>query len=96
MEGKNASLSLKAWIVELGEPAVAKLLRVNQSAVGHWLRGYCIPTATLQLKIMKITKGDLTPTKIVVDHFKRSNTKRWVTAKRKKQTSLSRGLKDNG
>jgi hypothetical protein len=53
----TGTLTLEEWINEVGVKAVAKLLRVNESAVRHWRRGFCLPKTEQMDLIRKYSKG---------------------------------------
>lgn len=63
------TLSLREWIIKLGSDEVAKLLRVNRSAVTHWMRGANLPSDKLKQKIKLYSCGAVTYSEMIDTHF---------------------------
>ena len=80
---KGIDLSLKDWILEMGESEVAKLLKINVATVGHWRRGYCLPTVDKQKRIVEITRGRLSFETMALDFLSDENKGRRPTVGRK-------------
>jgi hypothetical protein len=61
MKSEKASsrgkMSLEDWINEVGVAEVAKLFKVNESAVRHWKRGHCLPRTEQMRAIHQYSKG---------------------------------------
>lgn len=63
-------MTLRAWIEKTGVDEVVRLLKVKPAAVRHWRRGANLPSDETKLKIMKLTRGAVSPSEMVCDHFK--------------------------
>lgn len=63
-------ITLLDFIVEIGPNKLARKLKINESTVRQWRRGYCLPRAEYMLKINRLTKGRLTYAEMIETHFK--------------------------
>lgn len=79
---EQSQLSLRAWIKGVGPDKISKTMNVSRATVCHWMRGYVLPRSPQMLEIMRLSKGALTPTSMVVDHFKKSNKMRFSDRKK--------------
>ncbi len=50
-------LTLDAWIDQLGQTAVARLLGISPMTVNHWRHKKTHPKVTVMRKIKKVTRG---------------------------------------
>lgn len=72
------SMSLAEWIESEGTQTVARALKVNESAVRHWRRGWVLPSDETKLKIEKLSNGAVTVKNMIVSHYSPANKKnRW-------------------
>ena len=68
-------IGLKEWIEKEGVQTVSKVLRVDESTVRHWRRGWVLPKATQMQKIVAITKGAVSYASMIETHLAPSNKK---------------------
>lgn len=57
MKSKKKTLSLSAWVDELGVPRVMLLTGVGEVAVRNWRRGHCLPRDAEKRVIKKASEG---------------------------------------
>lgn len=77
-------MSLKVFIKKVGAKDLAAQLKVHDSAVRHWGRGFVLPRADQMLRIERVSKGAVTVQTMVEDFCAPKNSKnRW----RQKKTS---------
>lgn len=74
---KQKKLSLRDWIHQVGVQELSKTLGVNESCVRHWSVGRVLPRSEQMHRIMELSKGAVTPTIMVRDHFKKTNKMRF-------------------
>jgi len=65
-------LSMNEWIDREGRKEVARLLKVDASAVGHWRRGYAHPAFKHLARAVQITRGRVSVDRTIAEHL---NTK---------------------
>ncbi len=71
-------LTLKEWIEKEGAATVAKLLKVNESAVRHWRRGFVLPRAEQMIRIRDLSRGAVCIEEMIETHLAPKNKKnRW-------------------
>lgn len=75
-------LSLKSWIESTGPTKVAYKLKVCESAVRQWHRGYCLPRPEIMRDIKRMTKGRLSYATMIEDHFRKSPKTQTKSSKR--------------
>jgi transcriptional regulator with XRE-family HTH domain len=68
-------MSLASWIEREGVEDVAKALGVDKSTVWHWRRGYCLPTAAKRERIVKLSRGTVTVSRMLDDYWSDENKK---------------------
>ncbi len=66
----NGALTLEEWINELGPNTVAKLMKVEPSAVRHWRRGYCLPRSEQMMRIHKFSRGRVTYAEMIESFYR--------------------------
>lgn len=80
MKPKNEikKTKLREWIAEVGHGVLAKALRVSESTVMHWARGYTLPNDELKLKIEKLSRGKVSLAVMITEHYAKDNLHRFA------------------
>lgn len=71
-----ACTQIAKWIEETGKETIAKKLNVSRSNVHQWGLGYVLPRPEIMLEIMIMTKGAISPTLMIKEHFMKTNKNR--------------------
>ena len=71
----RSTLTLKKWIEKRGVSWVAQALRVHPATVGHWRRGFCLPTPAKMEQIVALSKGAVTYKMIIQAKFNSASKK---------------------
>lgn len=66
-------VSLCQWVEAIGVKDVAANLKLERSAVRHWLTGYAFPSQPVMAKIRILSKGRVDLNRSIDQHFSSSN-----------------------
>lgn len=66
LKTEKRKLTLAKWIESYGHYNVLRDLEITEGALRHWKRGTSLPCDRIKKKIMKLSKGALTPTDMVL------------------------------
>lgn len=67
---------LKEWVEQVGVNEVAALLRVDRSAVRHWVNGRVLPMSWQMFHILELSKHRVDFNETILWHYSSANKKR--------------------
>lgn len=65
----NKGTSLKDWIAHHGIAVVAGKMGTSCTTIRHWRRGHCLPKSDQMLKIMQLSRGQVSADRMIKDYY---------------------------